>query len=191
MTKQRKIAACSLIVIIVVATIAVRVFISRLDQPVSGVITTGPSPIKTGYSVDLTPKKQTGKYITFDYPSGLTPDKPSPVTAPDLESFIYSARDTTSWLLAVDVSMPRGGLLSEDSGYALRKNNPGTYQSSSVTINHLPVIIMSDKTLSFGKVAYLMHGPLLASVVLKGDDAGGTQPLTTSLMMVLNSLKWL
>lgn len=191
MTKRRKITVGGLAILILAAAIVGRIVISQLNQPVSGVITTGPSPVKTGYSIDLTPKKQTGKYVTFDYPSGLTPHKPGPVTAPDLETFTYSARDTTSWLLAVDVSMPRGGLLSEDSGYALRKNNPATYQASSITINKQPVIIMSDKTLSFSKVAYVMHGPLLATVALKGDDASGTQPLSTSLTMVLSSLKWL
>ena len=166
-------------------------FLSRINQPVSGVITVKDSPTKTGYNVNLNPKQITGKHLSFDYPSGLTPQKTDPVTAPNAETFKFSAHDVMTWLLSVNVSTPKGDSLNADSGFSYRLANPDTYQESQITINNQTVEIMTDKTASFSKVGYILHGPLLATVSLYGDDAQGTQPLQTSFMMVLNSLRWL
>jgi hypothetical protein len=167
------------------------IVLPRLNQPVSGVISVTDSASKTGYTVNLTAKKVTGKQVSFDYPSGLTPQKADSAAAPNLETFKFSARDVTTWLLGVDVSMPRGGSLNGDSGFSYRLANPTIYQESHITVNNQPVDIMTDKTVNFGKVAYVLNGPLLVTVSLYGDDAQGPQPLQTSFMMVLNSLRWL
>jgi hypothetical protein len=191
MSKRRKVAIGSFILIVAIVIVIARVVMPQLNQPVSGAIKTTDSTAQAGYSINLTPKKVSGTYISFNYPAGLTPSSHVPVIAPDLEDFTFTARDTTSWLLAVDVSMPRGATLKGDSGYTYRQNNPAIYQQSLLSVNNQSVIVMTDKTASFNKVAYVMHGPLEVSVALSGGDAAGTQPLQTSFMMVLNSLRWL
>lgn len=191
MSKRRKIAAAAAVFIIIALAVGARIFLPRLNQPVSGVITTSNNPAKTGYDINLKPKKITGKYVSFSYPAGLAPKKTASATAPNVETFDFSAHDVTTWLLAVNVSVLKGGTLSGDSGFTYRQANPGTYQESHLTVNSQPVDVMTDKTANFSKVAYLIHGPQLVTVSLYGDDAQGTQSLQTSFMMVLNSLRWL
>ena len=190
MLKKRRLVGIVLL-LAVIAIICGSVVLSRLNQPVSGTIKMSDDKVQTGYSISFTPKKAVGKYVSFSYPSGMTPKKASPVSAPEVEELAFSARDVSSWLLAVDVSTPRGGTIDGDSGYTYRKANPGIYQASQLIVNDQVVEVMTDTTAGFSKVAYLMHGPLLATVALSGEDTAGTKPLEVALTMVLNSFRWL
>jgi hypothetical protein len=193
MRKRRRLTLLSGLLVIVAGVIIGKSFVSRLNQPTSGTITTStPHSGQAEYNVNLTPKPKVGKYASFNYPAGMTLKNSATIATPGVEELVFTARDTTAWLLAIDVSMPRGGLLISDSGYADRLNSPSLYQESQVTINGQSVIIMTDKSAaSFSKVAYLMHGPFLATVSLTGNDATGTTPLQTTLNMVLSSWIWL
>jgi hypothetical protein len=190
MTKRR--ATLLIMVVILAATAIGSVLIRLLSQPASGTITSQTQQAASSqYYIDLVPKPISGKYVALDYPAGLTPKTPDSFATPELEEFEFTAKDTTSWLLAVDISQPRAGLLTNDSGYAYRLSHPKFYQASQTTANGQTVIIMADRSANFNQVAYVMHGPLLATIALSGGDAAGLQPLQTTLNMVLSALRWL
>lgn len=188
LSKRRIIVLIFLAIIIIVVLVVAFIIVPGLNKPVTGTIIT--TNVKSDIvSIKLTPKPQAGKYVSFNYPAGMTPRPAGPITPPNLENYVYHAADTQSWLLAVNVSVPAGGL-SGDSGYAFRKNNPTTYQATTITVKGQPVIVMSDQTANFAKVAYVMQGPELTTVALSGYDNAGTVPLQAAFMLVLNSLHW-
>lgn len=192
MSRRRKILIEGLLVICVVSGVAVKYFLDEANQPNDGIIKVSKVNNKQnngGYTINLTPKKIVGRYVSFDYPAGMT-QKPQTVFGSDLETFAFTARDVTTWQLGVNVSTPKGGTLNGDSGFNFRAHNPALYQESYINVNNQQVTVMSDKTVSFGKVAYLLHGAQLATVSLYGDDTTGTQPLQNVFMMVLDSLHW-
>lgn len=172
--------------------IGINLILSNLNSPVSGKIKTANDTVHpdTTIKVSLKPKTQVGKYVTFNYSSGLTPRPATAIYPPDIENFSYKAADITSWLLAVNISIPRGGLMSSDSGFALRIADTATYKKSTASIKGNIYTIFTDQSAAFSKVAYTMNGSKLASITLTGDDTTGTKPLQDSFDMVLNSLTW-
>ena len=111
MGKRRWLKILSVLLVVVAGVIIGKSFLNRLNQPTSGTITTGtPGSGQNKYKVDLTPKPVAGQYVSFNYPAGMVPKNPAPFAAPDVEVLNFTAKDTTSWLLSIDVSQPRGGL---------------------------------------------------------------------------------
>jgi hypothetical protein len=178
---------------ILIVVFVINSIISNLNSPVSGKVTVGNDTAhpNTTIRVNLKPKLQNGTFVSFYYPTGLSPRPTNnPITAPDLENYTYRVADITSWLLSVNISILKGATLSGDSGYLLRFNDPATYKESTVSANNQSYTVFSDQNAAFSKVAYIIHGNKLASITLSGDDNAGTKPLDTSFMMVLNSLTW-
>lgn len=163
----------------------------QLNRPDVASLTTGRvTNSANNYDIDLTPVPQTGQYVSFEYPKGMTP-RAAETDAAQLEAYTYVAKDVQSWLLAISVSNLPAGNIADSSDYMLRKNNPSTYAQSEETLGGQTFIIMTDRTAGgFSEVAFVQHGSLLASISLTGDHATGLQPLQTTFDMVLSSWKW-
>ena len=169
-------------------------FIKQFSQPDQGIIKVGGSSSSppTSITVSLVPTLGSDKYVSFDYPSGMSKQSSAVVVAPSVADFIFTARDIQSWLLAIDITSDPSGNLANNSGYTLRKNNPNEYHESQVMIHGVAIPVMTDTTApAFSQVAFLSHENWVATVSLIGDDADGAQPLQTSFNMVLNSWHWL
>jgi hypothetical protein len=193
--KKRKlyIRLVSGLVVLALILVIIHIF-SRLNQPVTAPVKASQGQASaTVYNIDLTPTPIAGPYASFNYPKGLRLVSKALISVPSVEDFTFYIKDVYSWTLAVDVAHTPTGTLSESSSYMLRKDNPSTYSESFITIKGQPISVMTDTTAvgSFSKVAYLTHGTLVATVSLIGNDTTGTQPLQTTLAMVLNSWQWL
>jgi UDP-N-acetyl-alpha-D-muramoyl-L-alanyl-L-glutamate epimerase len=189
--KSRRKIFGSLGLMLIILILAAWRIVAALNQPATATIQAGKVKA-TGYSVDLTPITKVGKYASFNYPAGLTAEPVSTFAAPNLEEFTFHAQDVESWLLAINIANLPDGQISQNSSYNLRKANPATYHESQETVNGSPVILMTDTTASgFSQAAFLVHGTLIGTISLTGDDAAGTQPLQQAFNMVLQSWKWL
>ncbi len=191
--KKNLIITSGILLVVLVATIGIRYVLLQLNQPVTVTLTPGPeTKAQNDYQIDLTPKLEAGKYVSFSYPAGLTA-RPTQAVAPYVESFYYTARasDVESWALAISVSTLPAGDLANSSGFMLRKNNPDKYLESHETVNGMPITIMTDHTAGFSKIAYIQHNSLLATVSLIGNHAASVQPLQISFDTVLKSWQWL
>jgi hypothetical protein len=193
MTKRLYVRSAVFGVIIIALIIGIKASIAKLNSPVVGKVSSY-SATSTSYTaavhINLSPTLHTGTYISYDYPSGMTAQPSSALTSPQLENDVYVARDIKSWLLAINVSIPQGGIISGDSGYMLRMSDPSTYQESTYSSGGQVYTIFSDQTQSFTKTAYIMSGDKLATVSLSGDDQGGAAVLQTAFNNVLSSLRW-
>jgi hypothetical protein len=188
--KRKWLVGLSLLAIILV--IGSRL-ISQFSQPVNGVVKIGKATSSvTTYSMELSPKAQVGQYASFDYPKGLSPQKPaSTITPPILQQYDFVGRDIETWILVTSVANLPSGQLSNDSSYTLRASNPSTYSRSSESVNGQSVIIMTDMTAAgFSKIAFMVHGDQVGTVSLTGDDQAGSQPLQTAFNMTLDSWHW-
>jgi len=184
------IAGCLLIIV------AAFLFINQLNQPVHGTTNVGQGTVDNqnniSFSVSLTPKLQTTKYASYNYPSGLNLNTTTQISPPSVATLEYNAKDVQSWTLTVDITNNPTGNLSNNSAFMVRTEEPNEYHQSKITLNGQPVILMTDITVpGFSELAFLIHGNLLATVSLMGDDANGIQPLQTAFNMVLNSWHWL
>lgn len=192
--KRKHIIKISILLVFGIAiVIGISLIYRQINQPAVATLTEGQA-IKSqtpSYNIGLTPKLVSGKYVSFDYPTGLT-SKPGQLAGPIVEDFVFNARDIGYWTLAIEISKLSGGDLMNNSSYTLRKNMPPQYSESHVVAKGQSVDIMTDTTADgFNEVAFIIHNNLLATVALSGKDAVGTQPLQTTLNMVLNSLHWL
>ena len=173
--------------------IGISLMYKQINQPAVATLTEGQA-IKSqtpSYNIDLTPKLVSGKYVSFDYPTGLT-SKPGQLTGPIVEDFVFNARDIGYWTLATEISNLSTGNLMNNSSYILRKNTPSQYSESHVTIKGQSIDIMTDNTADgFNEVAFIVHSKLLCTIALSGKDVAGMKPLQTTQDMVLNSLHWL
>lgn len=193
MSKHRWLSASLVFFIIVVGIFFY--FINKLSQPVNGQVQSQEqqSSSITSYYINLTPKLQSGHYVSFEYPKGLHLVSTALISAPSVADFTYYVKDIYSWSLGIDIIKTPSGQLVQSSSYTLRKNNPNTYSLSIVNINGQQVNIMTDTSFvgGFSKVAYLTHGNLIGIVSLIGNDASGIKPLQTTFTMILNSWHWL
>ncbi len=167
--------------------------VSILSKPITeGVSTSFGSVNSTYYNINLTPVKINGSYISFNYPKGVPLSSRALQSPISLETFTFYTKDVHSWLLAVDVTRTPTGQLSENSGYNLRKENPGQFSENIVNINGHQFNIMTDNTdtTGYSKVAYTTHDNYIATIALSGYDAKGTEPLDTTLSMVMNNFIW-
>jgi hypothetical protein len=188
-SKKKIVLGLFLLIIATVVALIFFVIVPGLSKPVSGTITT--KTVRSDIvSIDLTPVPKVSKYISYDYPKGMTPQPQVVVASPYLQEDSYHAADTQTWVLGVTVSTPPGGVVSGDSGFKLRQSNPAVYTQSSETLNGQKVIIMTDTTQNFGKVAYIMHGGQLATISLYGSDNAGPAPLQSAFNQTLSSLHW-
>jgi len=192
MTKKKLVTRGSLLLVVVVIIVGAKIVFSQLNRPAVATFTPVPGgKNQYSYQIDLTPKRKTGKYISFDYPAGLNV-YPSQVTGPELEVFNFSAQDVETWFLGIEVSTTRFGKLTDSSSYTYRKNTPTVYHETQETLNGQLVTIMTDTTVGgFSKVAFILHGNTLATISLQGDDSSGVAPLQTTFSMILMSWHWL
>lgn len=149
-------------------------------------------PLSTSYQISLTPAHQTGRYVAFNYPSGLKLVSKSLISPISLEDYQYYIKDIYSWTLVVDIVKLPAANLNNSSSFSLRKNKPSIYQEGLKTIHQQTFIVFKDTAFNsgFSKVAYLAHGNDLAIVSLIGSDQSGLKPLSKTFNMVLSSLQW-
>jgi hypothetical protein len=189
-SKKRIVLGLFLLIIVTIVALIFLVVVPGLSKPVSGTITT--KTVRSDIvSIDLSPVEKVSKYISYDYPKGMTPQPQSPIASPYLQEDSYHAADTQTWILVVTVSNPPGAVVTGDSGFAFRVSNPTIYKQSSETVNGQKVIIMTDTTENFGKIAYIMHGSELATISLYGSDNAGPAPLQSAFNQTVASLHWL
>lgn len=183
-----------IIIVLLIAVICggIGYFIWNINQPTAAQLKEGKvTNSQITYAVNLNPKLETGKIASFEYPSSLKMGQPSPPSGPVIEDFYFTMKDVESWILAIDISTTKTGQLTDNSDYVLRKNNPAQYSQTIQTINGQRVVIFSDLSAGgFSEVAFELHGDLLSTISLQGDDTLGTQPLQESFNMVLSSWRW-
>lgn len=184
----------TILVSLVVVVIAVVIVYGQLNKPTSVSLNsdTKSSSQEPTYNIDLTPVHKSDAYVSFDYPRGMTLKSTALVSANSLDDYVFTAKDTYSWNLGIDISTIPEGQLSQSASYSYRHENPSEYSQQDETENGRPVVIMSDNNFGsgFSKVAYLLNGSQLATVSLLGDDPKGSAPLQTTLNMVLDSWHW-
>ena len=164
----------------------------HLSGPASAsTIGTVSADASTVSSFDATPKPERGTYASFSYPAGLTPVAPQPLPAAELAAYGYTYRDSESWRLSITINRLAEPTLRDESGYALRKQNPAQYQESTMAIGDNTFVVMTDRGVGgFSKVAFLLRGNRSTDISLYGDDPQGIQNLQTTFMMVLHSWQW-
>lgn len=192
---KRKYFLITVSTLFIIVALLLWLIFSKLNKPNTSTVTIkqaqNSSPIK--YNIDLTPTLISGKYISFDHPLGL-PLKTTALVSPiSVESFNFYVKDVYSWTMIVDVSNLPGGDITKNASYSLRKDTPSQYSELNEVINKQTYYIFTDNSFSdgFSKTAFVVHGNLIASISLIGNDTKGTQPLKTTFNMVLNSLTWL
>lgn len=197
--RRHKISKLKILLLILAAVIIALVvfaiiFLIKLDKPVSAKVQSTQESASgiLAYNINLTPVYQSGKYASFDYPKGLKLVSTTLGASSSLEDFTYYVKDIYSWTLAIDVGSYPDGVLSENSSYLFREENPHTYSKSSETIHGMPITIMTDNSFSggFSKVAFIPYGNYIATISLMGNDTSGIGPLVTTFNMVLGSWHW-
>jgi hypothetical protein len=99
--------------------------------------------------------------------------------------------DIESWHLAITINHLPEPLLTEDSGYLMRKDNPSRYRMSTVSDNGNRFVVMTDTQVTdFGEVAFILHGSMSANISLVGDNPAGSTPLQNTLQAILASWRW-
>jgi ABC-type Na+ efflux pump permease subunit len=191
-SKKRKLVIVTLVVLILLATIGVKVVASRLAQPTSGTIKVSAGSTTTNApSLNLTPKHISGTYASFNYPAGLTTVRNDPLAAPVLEEFNFTHHDIESWDLTITILTNPGGSIASLNAYQFRKTQPSIYKESQQIFNGQSVDIMTDTSVGgFSKIAFLEGNGLAATVSLSGDDTAGLGALSTTFNMILGSWHW-
>lgn len=179
------------LLVIIVIVGAGDFILAHLNQPGQATVTEGQATSNLGFTINPAPETQTGPYASFEYPKGLKLQKSAPLAAPIVQQFNFIGRDVKSWILSTSVATLPGRGLANNSSYALRKNNSGTYQEGTLQVNGQAVTVFSDTTAGgYSKVAFMTHGNLLGTVSLVGDDENGTAPLERAFTMTLTSWRW-
>ena len=165
--------------------------LSLFDGPSAGSVSAGKTKTVTGSVFDMTLVTIHGKYISFNYPAGITHSTSPKLIAPDVENFSFIKHDIETWNLEIAVTSAPNGLTSFAS-YSYRSLHPDIYQLSQRSVGKQMAIIMTDKTApGFSEVAYLVQGSLIGTISLYGDGSQGTKNLQSTFGMVLNSWQWL
>lgn len=130
-------------------------------------------------------------YAAFSYPDSLKP-LPNPQTpAGDIvATYSYGKADVEPWHLAITINQLHEPVLTDDSGYVLRRNDPARYHVSNITAGGNTFTVMTDtQTGGFSEAAFTLRGNLSADISLTGDDPSDTV-LPRVFRQVLQSWHW-
>jgi hypothetical protein len=189
-SKKTKIAVICVVVIVAILG-TMRIVSSIINTPSQGIIYAPNNSQPVQSSINLAPKLLTGKYATFNHPTGLTQVANNKIVTPVVATYNFSYRDIETWDLAIDIILVPSGKLTDNSSYQVREINPATYQQSQLNLNNHIITVMTDRSASgYSKVAFLVHGQYQATISLYGDDASGFKYLDLTLNMVLSSWHW-
>jgi hypothetical protein len=169
------------------------VLLRYIAGPASAPTISSPAQKTTpGATFNMTPQTVHGTYATFMYPTSLAPQAGQQLASgPELATYSYGYRDIESWDLAISINHLAEPILTDDSGYGLRAEDPSRYHETTMTLGHNTFVIMTDTSAGgFSKVAFLLHGTTDADISLYGDDQAGQATLMATFNMVLRSWNW-
>ena len=177
--------------IFLMVAVAGIVTFSELNKPSAGTI----QAVKPALAITKTASgliSRQGTYISFSYPASYSSGSPSSPGGTMVESFSLANRSSIP-LSDINISILTlpSGLLADDGSYHFRLLNPSTYQPVTWDISGNSVPIMSDVSGGYGKVAFLVHGKLVAEVSASSGSSINASQLDNDLATVLTSLKWL
>ena len=162
-----------------------------INQPAIGSI--NPVPPKSKPATRFKPPMTTlrGKTITFEYPNDLHQTTPDKLSVNDIEKFSFLHAQLPTWNLDIQIRKLPTGNLADDGSYNLRKQYPQQYREQKLTINALPVSIMTAQTGSFDEVAFTAQGDRVAEVALTSSQGTvGDPALHEALVNIFRNWQW-
>jgi len=163
------------------------VVVSNANRPSVGTIEPQSVPVKSPATKLLSAR---GKTANFQYPDTLHQTKADSLSSGDIEKFSFVNPSIPPWNLAVQIRKLPSGLLTDDGSYNLRRVHPEQYHEQKQMVNNQSIIIMTDQSGGYAKVAFLVHSGLVAEISLSCGSSADLASLDTALATVINTWHW-
>lgn len=183
----RWVVAGGILLVIIGAGLAVY---GSLSSPVNGSVNS-PAPATKSTTAPTLAHAQ-GSYASFSYPSTYSKAAASPPAGTMVEAFALANRGAVP-PADIDVSILQlpSGQLADDGSYHYRQVDPSKYRPETWTIAGASVPIMDDTSGGYAKVAFLVHGQLVAEISVSCTSSADSTTLDNDLKIVITNFKWL
>lgn len=132
-----------------------------------------------------------GKTISFSYPSTLHLAKADALSSGDVEKFALVSTQEPPWNISIQIRKLPSGQLTDDGSYNLRKTHPELYKEQQLTLGQQKVVIMSEQNAGYAKVAFLVHGGLVAEIAISNSSSLNNTMLDQAVNSLISSWQWL